>query len=108
MSNQCFKRQVCAVIIDKNGQIAAGENLIYNMDVTECPRLKGEGYEKCISICKQKGHAETEAIKNAKARGMILKGANIYLLGHYKACDNCKAACEKEGLNIVIVDEEIK
>lgn len=108
MSKPCYKREVCAVIVDKNGKIATGQNLIYNSTVTECPRAKGEGYEKCKTVCLQLGHAETEAIKHAKLRKMDLVGANIYLTGHHRICDNCKAACDAEGLNVIIVNGEGK
>ena len=104
----CYKRQVCAVLITKKGEISVGENLIYNEEVTECPRTKGEGYDKCTSVCKQKGHAETEAIRKARENRLDILGANLYLMGHYRICDNCKAACDEHNINIIIVNEEGK
>lgn len=106
--NHCFKREVCAILIDKNGKIAVGQNLISNSEVSECPREKGENYEKCISICRQEGHAETMVIQNALERNMELKGSILYLIGHNRICDNCQAGCDKHGINVIIVDKEIK
>ncbi len=105
---QCFKREVCAIIVDEHGEIAVGQNLILNNDITECPRVKGEGYDKCITVCNQPGHAETEAISAAKSRGMTLKGATLYLIGHYRVCSDCQRECDEAGLNIVIVTKENK
>ena len=104
----CFKREVCAVIVDKNGKIAVGQNLIYNCFVTECPRDKGEGYDKCKDVCHQHGHAETEAIKEGKRLGLELKKANLYLTGHYRVCSDCQKACDEHDINVVIVNEEGK
>lgn len=52
-----------------------------------CPRLPGEGYEKCKTICDQEGHAEEIALKAAgdKAKGAI---ASLEGIGHY--CKNCQ------------------
>ena len=103
MSKPCFKREVCAVIMDRNGKIAVGENRIYNDDVDICPRLKGENYEKCTSVCKQKGHAEIMAIKDAKDKELELEGSILYLMGHYRICDNCESACKEVGINNIII-----
>lgn len=108
MTQHCFKRQVCAVIVDEDGRIAVGENLISNNLIGECPREKGENYEKCITICRQDGHAESMAIENALQRNMKLKGANIYLMGHNRVCLDCKKGCDLHGLNIIIVNKEGK
>lgn len=104
----CFKREVCAVLVDRNGQIAVGQNLIDNDDLTQCPRAKGEGYEKCKSECRQEGHAEVMAIKSALKRGLILDNANLYLMGHYRVCDDCQSWCDTFNINVTIVNKEGK
>ena len=104
----CFKRQVCAVIVTNKGEISVGQNLIYNEEVVECPRTKGEGYDKCTSICKQKGHAETEAIRAGLEAGYDIRGANLYLMGHHRICGPCQAACDEYNINITIVNREGK
>lgn len=52
-----------------------------------CPRLPGEGYEKCKSICDQEGHAEEIALKAAgdKAKGAI---AELEGIGYF--CKQCQ------------------
>ena len=104
----CFKREVCAVIINKKGQIATGQNLISNGLIGECPRDVGEGYEKCTSICRQEGHAEAMAIQDAMDRKIDIEGANLYLMGHYRVCDSCQAGCDKHNLKVIIVNKEGK
>jgi len=76
------------------------------MDVMECPRLPGEGYEKCDSICGITAHAEINAIKMAKSFGMDLKEATLYLTGHEKPCYDCKCACDAEGMHIIVLEEK--
>ncbi len=103
----CFKREVCAVIVNNIGQVVVGQNLIYtNEEISECPRKKGEDYTKCKTVCNQTNHAETEAIRIAKLRNMEIRGATLYLHNHYKMCENCKKVCEYEGLNVVILGEK--
>lgn len=103
MPKPCFKREVCAVIVDVDGKIAIGENLIYNEEVKECPRLKGEGYEKCETICNQKGHAEIMAIEDAKKRGLKLEDATLYLMGHHRMCAECIKECRDHGLSTFMI-----
>lgn len=103
----CPKRNVCAVIIDKNGRIASGQNTI-KVYTDKCPRSKGENYDKCKSICGQENHAETAAIKDALEKGLELSGSTLYLLGHYHACLDCQKACIEHDIKIEIVNEDCK
>ena len=104
----CFKREVCAVLITEKGEISVGQNIIYNKEVMDCPRAKGEGYYKCTSVCQQKGHAETEAIRKAIEARHNIENANLYLMGHYRICGPCKAACDEHNINVIITNEEGK
>ena len=104
----CFKREVCAVIVDKNGKIASGTNEIRNSEVTECPRLKGENYVKCKELCRQEGHAEIVAITNAILKGLELNNSNLYLMGHHRICVDCSNECKKHNINVIIVNESGK
>ena len=63
-----------------------------------CPRLPGEGYEKCISICDQKGHAEEQALKIAKGDASGYK-ATIYGIGW--ACRSCQEKLYKAGVESI-------
>ena len=101
MKYKC-KKQTTIAIIESDSGIFVGSNWQHN-EVKECPRkdLKtGEGYELCKNICKQNSHAEIDVIRKA---GPSAKGATLYLIGHYYACDDCKKAIEKAGIKKLII-----
>lgn len=94
MRGPCAKRQVECVIHAQDGTRHVGRNDCANPQPV-CPRLPGEGYEKCRSICDQAGHAEIEAIKVA---GDKARGANAVLFGHYWICEPCGRALREAGV----------
>lgn len=89
----CAKHRTQAVLVAENGQTFVGENVCLSPQAV-CPRLPGEGYEKCKTVCKQLGHAEEHAIA---AAGPLANGATITVT-HWYACDKCKALCEASGI----------
>jgi hypothetical protein len=97
----CKKKTVIAIILAPNGDYVVGDNFIENVHVTECPRLNGEGYEKCKSVCQQEDHAEIMAIKKAKERMFDLDKCKIILANKKKMCSNCLREVKKEGLEII-------
>jgi len=94
----CAERIVCAMIISKNKKYIA-YNTCKN-PVSICPRMFGEGYEKCKSICKQDNHAEINAINLA---GKDAYGSIMIIYGHDYACQNCIDACKKAGISKIII-----
>lgn len=82
----CAKRQVTCTLVTPDGRRFVGTNGCDNPQVT-CPRLPGEGYEKCKTVCKQPGHAEEMALFWSDGEA---KGARAYLegIGHY--CRQCQ------------------
>lgn len=96
----CAKRIVKCKIETPTGKVYWGENSCENPQPS-CPRHDGEDYRKCDSICMQKGHAETEALK---AAGDDAIGSTATVYGHYRICDNCMKAMIDAG----IVDVQIK
>jgi deoxycytidylate deaminase len=104
---KCAKQETIAVIV-KNGEIVVGSNWCEKPQ-KECRRKNmktGEGYELCKNICKQNSHAEVDACKKA---GEFAKEADLYLIGHYYCCDNCKKVMKDFGIkNIHIVRNKIK
>jgi len=95
----CAKAAVRCTIIRIDGQRFVGENICQNPQ-DACPRLPGEDYAKCKSICRQIGHAEEVAAYLAKGFGY---GGIAYLEGHTYACDACKEALTKIGVRTVVI-----
>ena len=91
----CAKKRVQCVLIAKDGEVFIGENWC-NEPQSECPRLPGEGYEKCKSICRQHSHAEVEAIELA---GRKTRGAVAYLINHHHYCRDCQIALFDAGVS---------
>jgi len=99
-SRKCAKRHVVA-IIEKAGKYYVGSDWCHNPQ-KDCPRSPGEDYSKCKTICKQDGHAELDAIKNAKGN---TKGGIMYLIGHNHCCEPCLAAMKKANIKTVIFNK---
>lgn len=80
----CAKRpNLKCEIITPDGEMYIGFNHVRNPQ-TSCPRLPGEGYEKCITVCDQPGHAEVMALRQAgeKARGAYVRVHHPFVCGH--------------------------
>lgn len=84
----CAKARIRCTLVTLEGEHIVGENWCRNPQET-CPRLPGEGYEKCKLICDQVGHAEHVAVKLA---GPKAQGARAFLEGHTYACMACQHA----------------
>jgi deoxycytidylate deaminase len=102
MRGPCAKRRVVCTIHDGTFS-ATGENDCANPQAT-CPRLPGEGYEKCKTVCQQDGHAEMMAL--AAAKHMDLKGKFSWarITGHHWICNACGEAMRDAGVNVVQLD----
>lgn len=99
----CAKRTVVCILLDKHGRmVATGTNKCDNPQPS-CPRLPGEGYEKCESVCMQDGHAEIQAIRSAKKRGFGLTGGTAIVAGHDHVCEHCRKWLERVGITDVQV-----
>jgi hypothetical protein len=101
---QCVKQNVVATLLSESGGTYVGTNHCYNPQKT-CPRdvlgmKSGEGYELCIDVCNQSGHAEVNAIRKA---GDESKGAIIFLQGHDYACGNCTSVAATAGIKEIVV-----
>lgn len=103
----CAKRTVVCVLFDRHERLVAiGDNGCL-LSQERCPRLPGEGYDKCESVCLQDGHAEIQALRAARGRGHDLTGGTAYILNHYRICDHCRKALTAAGItSIVIPDNE--
>ncbi len=90
----CAKRKVTALLVTRHGDTVRGEN---KCDAPQpvCPRAPGEGYEKCVTVCHQRGHAEIQAIDAALEYGLDLVDSVCIVSGHYHVCHHCaKALCD--------------
>lgn len=110
-SSGCFKQQTGVVIVNNGRIITSGSN--EGQLQTWCEREKlgcktGEGYEHCKNICKQFHHAERSAIHRALSSGMDVKGAKLYLSGHWWACAPCWKWCADAGIVEIILDSRAK
>ena len=100
---QCLKQVVRATIVAADGSVYVATNHIGNASVTRCPREglpTGVGYDLCVSVCGQGGHAEVNAVRLA---GKNAKGGILYLEGHTYACSNCTAVATEAGIMKIIV-----
>jgi len=89
----CAKQTVVAFAM-VDGKVHIGVNHCTNPQEV-CPRAgmeTGAGYKICRDVCGQVDHAEIGLIKSAKGD---LKGADVYLLGHFYMCNSCKVALKK-------------
>jgi hypothetical protein len=84
----CAKTTVRCTLVTPGGEHIVGTNACANPQEI-CPRAPGEGYEKCTSICDQRGHAEVQAVAIA---GEKARGARAYIEGHTYACMACQHA----------------
>lgn len=79
-----------------------GTNAVLNPQ-TACPRVPGEGYSKCITVCGQQGHAEIQALRNARLLGIDVTGYDAHITGHYYACESCARALRDAGIARIVI-----
>lgn len=99
MRGPCAKATITCIIVTPDNECFTGTNYCENAQPV-CPRLPGEGYEKCKSICQQVGHAEITALM---AAGEKAKGSAAYLFGHTYACQQCQEALFGAGVLTISV-----
>lgn len=95
----CAKKVVRCTIVSKDGQHFVGDNSCDNPQAA-CPRIAGEGYEKCKSICRQASHAEVSALRRAGAAAI---GARAYIEGIGYACRECQESLFGAGIESVSI-----
>lgn len=97
----CAKAFVKATIVCDDGQNFVGTNDVRNPQRV-CPRgadSERDSYELCKILCRQPGHAETEALRLA---GPWAVGATIFV-EHWRVCDACAKALERAGVAKVVL-----
>lgn len=103
----CLKIQTGVVLVKEGRVVGQGVNLCspggfrHGRKVKKCLRLgvpSGTGYELCQSI-----HAEVTAV--AGARPADLRGATLYLSGHYYPCWHCEGLARLVGIKKIKVKD---
>lgn len=101
----CAKRRVICILSDDFGRVAVGENSCALPQPT-CPRLPGEGYEKCKTVCEQYAHAEIDALDAWESRySVILPPTHALIRGHDYVCAKCEAYLRSAGVKHVTFGE---
>lgn len=108
--NSLDKNVPTSSVIVKDGEIIGrGANGSTYHETQECERVRlgvptGQGYELCEG-CHPKNHSEVRAIEDAKQAGHEVKGADLYLWGHWWCCQPCWDAMIEAGVNNVYLQE---
>ena len=100
----CAKQKTTAIVVN-GGNAWVGTNECDNPQEV-CPKIgmkTGKGYLICKKVCGQKNHAEASACIKA---GQGARGATLYLIGHYYACDSCKSIMDEYGIKEVKILKE--
>jgi cytidine deaminase len=84
----CAKHNVVARLMTKDGKVYVGTNAC-RAPQEFCPRLPGDDYLKCFSICKQPMHAEVDAIWQAQEAGSDPRGGVMHVW-HNRICPQCQ------------------
>ncbi len=92
----CAKVVVRACLRLPDGSKYFGENECCNPQ-ERCPRLPGEGYDKCRTICDQPNHAEMNAILAAYNDYRDLQGGHM-VVNYFYVCQNCQDVMKRFGI----------
>lgn len=98
-----------AVVVKNNMIIGIGSIGNNPYHIAGCERVKlnmptGEGYDLCLG-CNPAYHSEPSAIEDAQKRGFQTEGADLYLWGHWWACEPCWDAMIAAGIANVYLME---
>ena len=105
------RNQSTGSVVVKNGEIIGrGTNGSDYHEKNGCERVRrgiptGQSYELCEG-CHPKNHSEPRAIADARAQGHNPSGADLYLWGHWWACEPCWNAMKEAGIDKVYLLED--
>jgi deoxycytidylate deaminase len=102
MRGPCAKRRVQCLLQFPGLAPIFGENDCANPQPV-CPRLPGEDYTKCSTVCQQAGHAEMVALKQAEDWGLSVAGWKATIRGHHYFCEDCGKALKSAGIAKITV-----
>jgi hypothetical protein len=97
----CAKAFVSAELTAVTGEVFSGTNFCHRPQ-KQCPREAGDGYDKCLSICMQDGHAEQMAVKYCIRAGVDPTGGQMKVK-HKRVCDGCQKLMKAYGITWKII-----
>lgn len=97
----CAKKVVTAVLTTPDGGMFIGTNACAFPQAT-CPRLPGEGYDKCLDICGQYGHAEEDALAQCLYSWHNPWGGLMKVSGIRHVCQRCQERMAEYGVSWVL------
>ena len=92
----CAKVRVFACLLTTDGKTYAGSNDCLSRQLV-CPREPGDDYAKCVSVCRQPGHAEVMAIKRALDAGSPIRKGKMFIFGN-TPCVGCMELMHKHAI----------
>lgn len=95
----CAKAKVNAVLQGASGRYYLGTNRCRTPQPA-CPRLPGEDYTKCRTVCHQECHAEVDALQQA---GDDARGGTMWVAYHY-VCDACRIVLQAHDVQIQLLE----
>jgi deoxycytidylate deaminase len=97
------------IVMVKGDEIVAraGNGFNRGKQIHVCPRIvfespTGTGYDLC-HLHDSSGHAERQVIEEAQKQGIDPAGCDLYLLGHWWACEPCWNAMIEAGIRDVFL-----
>jgi deoxycytidylate deaminase len=99
-----------SIIVLSGEVVGRGANGSDYHETHGCERVRrgiptGQGYELCEG-CSPKNHGEPRAIADALTRISSVKGADLYLWGHWWCCEPCWRAMQEAGIRTVYLLED--
>ncbi|TAL49976.1 hypothetical protein EPN81_04200 [Patescibacteria group bacterium] len=100
------------IVMVKDGKVVAraGNGFSRGRQVHVCPRIvlecpTGTGYDLC-HLHDDSGHAEQMVIKQVREKGIDPAGADLYLFGHWWACEPCWKTLIDAGIHDLYVTDD--
>src|SRR6185503_18918892 len=98
-----------SVIVVEGEPICAGANgsdfhRLYGCRRQVAGSTTGQGYHLCEG-CHPRHHSERRALRSAADQGLDMRGADLYLWGHFGCCPDCWEAMEEAGIGDVYLVE---
>jgi dCMP deaminase len=109
---QCYRNKVGALLVKDKQIISTGYNGAPSgrrscYDYSFCYRDRtniesGTRLEACLA---SGAHAETNTVTQAAKHGVATEGATLFLVGHKKVCETCKAILINAGVKKAYIED---